>query len=35
MLVYPAPLFDYIGFALVAAVAVMQKVRQVVIAPAT
>jgi len=35
MLVYPAPLFDYIGFALVAAVAVMQKVRQMVIAPAT
>jgi TRAP-type uncharacterized transport system fused permease subunit len=28
MLVYPAPLFDYIGFALVAAVVLLQKVRQ-------
>jgi TRAP transporter 4TM/12TM fusion protein len=35
MLVYPAPLFDYIGFALVAAVVIIQKMRQVAIAPAT
>jgi hypothetical protein len=35
MLVYPAPLFDYIGFALVAVVVVMQKLRQAAIAPAT
>ncbi|HZN27372.1 MAG TPA: TRAP transporter fused permease subunit [Burkholderiales bacterium] len=28
MLVYPAPLFDYIGFGLVAAVVVLQKLRQ-------
>ena len=35
MLVYPAPLFDYIGFALVVAVIILQKVRQVVVAPAT
>ena len=27
MLAYPAPLFDYIGFALVAAVVVLQKIR--------
>ena len=35
MLVYPAPLFDVIGFGLVVLVAVMQKLRQVVMAPAT
>jgi TRAP-type uncharacterized transport system fused permease subunit len=35
MLVYPAPLFDYIGFALVAAVAVIQKARAVIVKPAT
>jgi TRAP transporter 4TM/12TM fusion protein len=35
MLVYPAPLFDYIGFALVAAVAALQKFRQVAVKPAT
>lgn len=35
MLIYPAPFFDVIGFALVAAVIVLQKVRQVVMAPAT
>ena len=34
MLVYPAPLFDYIGFALVAVVAVFQKLRNAVIKPA-
>jgi TRAP-type uncharacterized transport system fused permease subunit len=34
MLVYPAPLFDYIGFALVVVVIVLQKVRQIVVAPA-
>jgi TRAP-type uncharacterized transport system fused permease subunit len=34
MLVYPAPLFDYIGFALVAVVFVLQKVRNVAIEPA-
>ena len=34
MLVYPAPLFDYIGFALVVVVIVSQKVRQIVVAPA-
>jgi TRAP transporter 4TM/12TM fusion protein len=34
MLVYPAPLFDYIGFALVVAVVVMQKVRQTIASPA-
>ena len=28
MLVYPAPLFDYIGFGLVAVVVVLQKLRQ-------
>jgi TRAP transporter 4TM/12TM fusion protein len=35
MLVYPVALFDYIGFALVAAVVVMQKLRQTIAAPAT
>ena len=35
MLIYPAAFFDVIGFGLVAAVIVMQKVRQVVMAPAT
>ena len=35
MLVYPAPLFDYIGFALVAAVAALQKFHQGVVKPAT
>jgi TRAP-type uncharacterized transport system fused permease subunit len=35
MLVYPAPLFDYIGFALVAAVVVIQKARAAVVKPAT
>ena len=34
MLVYPAPLFDYIGFALVVAVVALQKLRQPVITPA-
>ena len=33
--VYPVALFDYIGFALVAAVVVMQKLRQTIAAPAT
>jgi TRAP transporter 4TM/12TM fusion protein len=35
MLVYPVALFDYIGFALVATVVVMQKLRQTIAAPAT
>ena len=35
MLVYPAPLFDYIGFALVAAVVMIQKMRHPAVAPAT
>jgi len=35
LLVYPAPLFDVVGFALVAAVVVLQKLRQVVFAPAS
>jgi TRAP-type uncharacterized transport system fused permease subunit len=34
MLVYPAPIFDYIGFALVAAVAMIQKMRRPAVAPA-
>ncbi|HYH40475.1 MAG TPA: TRAP transporter large permease subunit, partial [Burkholderiales bacterium] len=34
MLVYPAPLFDYIGFALVAIVVVLQKMRGMAIKPA-
>ena len=33
MLVYPAPLFDYIGFALVIVVIVMQKLRAFGVAP--
>jgi TRAP transporter 4TM/12TM fusion protein len=33
MLVYPAPLFDYIGFALVALVAALQKFRNVAVKP--
>ncbi|HYC44991.1 MAG TPA: TRAP transporter fused permease subunit [Burkholderiales bacterium] len=35
MLVYPAPLFDYIGFALVAVVVVMQKLRGRLMQPAS
>jgi TRAP transporter 4TM/12TM fusion protein len=35
MLVYPVALFDYIGFSLVAAVVVMQKLRQTIASPAT
>ena len=34
MLAYPAPLFDYIGFALVAAVVVLQKFRSAPLKPA-
>jgi TRAP transporter 4TM/12TM fusion protein len=34
MLVYPAPLFDYIGFALVAVVVLIQKLRHAAPAPA-
>ena len=35
MLVYPAPLFDYIGFALVVAVVVIQKIRGPTVSAAT
>jgi TRAP transporter 4TM/12TM fusion protein len=35
MLVYPAPLFDYIGFGLLALSALLQKLRQARIQPAT
>jgi len=34
MLVYPVLLFDYIGFGLVAAVVVLQKMRRIAVAPA-
>ena len=35
MLVYPAPLFDYIGFALIVATVIMQKLRRIAVSPAT
>jgi TRAP-type uncharacterized transport system fused permease subunit len=34
MLVYPVALFDYIGFAIVIAVVILQKVRDPAVAPA-
>ncbi|MGZ8267356.1 MAG: hypothetical protein ACXW20_07465, partial [Burkholderiales bacterium] len=34
MLVYPAPLFDYIGFAIVVVVLILQKFHNPAVAPA-